>query len=109
MEAFPKPKDQAKIVEIEHTFKDGRTKINQLTKEGRALYQDRKRVAWLKQKKICSICHRPLAWLDATVDHIEPRKMGAGSIDDRQENIAAAHAWCNAQRGSKRRGYYGLR
>jgi hypothetical protein len=28
--------------------------------------------------------------------------MGSGKIDDRQQNIAAAHALCNYEKGSKR-------
>ena len=100
--AFPKPSQVKKPVEVEHVFRDGRTKINQLCKAGRDLYQKRKRIAWEKQGRLCSICHKPLPWKDSTVDHIAPRGMGAGSIDDRQENIAAAHAVCNCQKGSRR-------
>lgn len=103
--AFPKPKDIKKKPEAVRVFRDGREKINQLCKEGRDLYQERKRIAWEKQGRTCSICHKPLAWKESTVDHISPRGMGAGSIDDRQENIAAAHGVCNCQKGSRRTGY----
>jgi 5-methylcytosine-specific restriction endonuclease McrA len=90
-----------KEVEVEHTFRDGRTKINQLCKEGRDLYQKRKRDAWEKQGKICPICKLHLNWTDSTVDHIKPRKMGSGSIDDRSENLQAVHALCNSKKGSR--------
>jgi len=106
--AIPRPNEVKKEVEIEHTFRDGRTKINQNCKEGRDLYQQRKRIAWEGQGKLCSICHQRLNWADSTVDHIRVRGMGAGSIDDRQENIAAAHATCNAARGSRTHGFYGV-
>ncbi len=106
--AFPKPKDIKKPVEVEHVFRDGRTKINQLCKEGRDLYQKRKRDAWEKQGKLCSICHLHLNWGDSTVDHIKPRKSGGSAHDDRPENIAAAHATCNSERGSRRKGFYGV-
>ena len=103
---FPKPKDVKKAPEVEHVFRDGRTKINQLCKAGRDLYQERKRIAWEAQGRLCSICHQRLNWSDSTVDHINPRGMGAGSIDDRQSNIAAAHAVCNCKKGSRREGFY---
>lgn len=100
--AIPRPSEVKKAPTIERVFADGRTKINQLTKEGRDLYQHRKRVAWEAQGRLCSICHKPLTWADSTVDHVNPRGMGGGKIDDRQENIAAAHALCNSQKGGKR-------
>jgi 5-methylcytosine-specific restriction endonuclease McrA len=99
--AIPRPGEVKKEVEVEHTFRDGRTKINQLCKEGRDLYQQRKRDAWEKQKRICPICREHLNWSDSTVDHIKPRKMGAGSIDDRAENLQAVHATCNSLKGSR--------
>lgn len=101
---YPRPSQIKKEPEVEHVFRDGRTKLNQLTKAGRDEYQRRKRVAWEAQGRLCSICKKPLRWSDATVDHKSPRGMGAGSIDDRQENIAAAHATCNCEKGSKRIG-----
>ena len=106
--AIPRPGEVKKEIEVEHVFRDGRTKINQLCKEGRDLYQQRKRDAWEKQGKLCSICHLHLNWADSTVDHIKVRGMGGGSRDDRQENIAAAHATCNSARGSKTHGFYGV-
>ena len=99
--AIPRPNEVKKEIEVEHTFRDGRTKINQLCKEGRDLYQQRKRDAWEKQGRLCSICHLHLNWADSTVDHIKPRQMGAGSIDDRHENLAAVHATCNSLKGSR--------
>ena len=96
-----RPGEVKKEIEVEHTFRDGRTKINQLCKEGRDLYQQRKRDAWEKQKRICPICREHLNWSDSTVDHIKPRKMGAGSIDDRSENLQAVHATCNSLKGSR--------
>lgn len=91
-----------KEVEVEHTFRDGRTKINHLCKAGRDLYQQRKRDAWEEQGRLCAICHKHLNWADSTVDHISPRGMGAGHIDDRASNIQAVHGVCNCMKGSKR-------
>lgn len=104
--AILRPGEVKKEIEVEHVFRDGRTKINQLCKEGRDLYQQRKRFAWEKQGRLCSICHLHLNWADSTVDHIKPRKAGGSEHDDRQENIAAAHGTCNCERGSKRKGFY---
>ena len=105
---FPKPKDIKKTPVAVKIFRDGREQCNLLCKTGAGEYQRRKRVAWEAQGRLCSICHKPLNWADSTVDHIKPRGMGAGSIDDRQENVAAAHALCNSQRGSRRQGFYGV-
>jgi HNH endonuclease len=99
---FPKPKDVKKPPVVVRVFRDGREKINQLCKAGRDLYQERKRIAWEGQGRLCGICHKPLAWADSTVDHRSPRGMGAGSIDDRQENLQAVHALCNSLKGSRR-------
>lgn len=104
--AFPKPCQIKKTPEVEHTFRDGRTKINQNTKAGRDLYQERKRIAWEEQKRLCGICHQPLRWTDSTVDHKNPRGMGAGKIDDRQSNLQAVHGICNTLKGSRRIAYY---
>ena len=103
--ALLRPGEMKKPVEVEHVFRDGRTKINQNCKEGRDLYQQRKRDAWEMAKRICPICKKSLAWLDSTVDHKIPRSLG---IDDRPANIQAVHALCNTRKGSTKMGYYGV-
>jgi 5-methylcytosine-specific restriction endonuclease McrA len=104
---FDKPKNQKKPEQpAVRVFKDGREQCNQLTKKGRDEYERRKRVAWEGQNKICAICRQRLNWADTTVDHKNPRGMGGGSRDDRQENLAAVHWLCNTEKGSKRSGYY---
>ena len=75
--------------------------LKDMCKEGRDLYQKRKRDAWEKQGKIYPICKLHLNWSDSTADHIKPRKMGAGFIDDRAENIQAVHSRCNCAKGSR--------
>ena len=102
---FPKPSQVKKKREPIKVYPDGREVIDIKTKAGMDEYMRRKRVAWEEQKRICSLCHLPLKWADSSVDHKKPRGMGSGSRDDRQFNIAAAHHWCNAARGSKRTGY----
>ena len=106
MTMFPKPKDIKKAPVAVRVFKDGREACNLLCKAGSDEYQRRKRVAWEAQGRLCGICKLPLRWADSTVDHIKPRKSGGSERDDRQENIAAAHAICNSQRGSRRSGFY---
>lgn len=80
---------------------DGR-EICRPTAAGRALYYERKRVAWEAQGRCCGICLQPMLLREATVDHIRPRGMGSGFRDDRMENIRAAHMICNSNRGSRR-------
>lgn len=99
---FPKPSQVKKEPEIEHVYRDGRTKLNQLTKAGRDEYERRKRVAWEEQKGICALCHQRLNWKDTTGDHRTPKGHGGSTHDDRQENIQAVHWECNIRKGSQR-------
>ena len=82
-------------------YPDGR-EVCQNTAAGRALYRFRRRIAWYLQNGICAICHEPVSMVQATTDHIKPRKMGGSERDDRQENLAAVHWWCNSKKGSQR-------
>jgi hypothetical protein len=100
--AFPKPSAINKTPEAVKVFPDGREKINHNCKEGRDLYQQRRREAWEKQDHICALCKRPIFWKDCTTDHIAPRGMGSGKIDDRASNIQAVHIECNIKKGSRR-------
>jgi 5-methylcytosine-specific restriction endonuclease McrA len=102
--AYPKPSQVRKPKPAVRVFRDGREVCTD-TKAGWEEYDRRKRVAWEEQKRLCSLCGKPLRWADSSIDHKKPRGMGAGSRDDRQENVAAAHHFCNAARGSKRTGY----
>ena len=106
--AFPKPSQVKKVPVAVRVFRDGREVCNLNCKSGRDEYERRKRKAWEDQKGICAICNLHLAWRDTTADHIEPRKMGGGSRDDRQENLKAVHWACNTARGSQRSGFYGV-
>lgn len=102
--AFPKPKDLKGKPEPIKFYPGGREVLNLLTAVGKRVYQNRVRIAWFKQKGLCAICGNPLYLVEATADHIKPRKMGASERDDRQENIQAVHGLCNSQKGSKREG-----
>lgn len=107
--AFPKPQDVAREPEPVHVFPDGREVCNFLTTSGRSEYRRRLTVAWKLQRGMCGICHGYVRLGDASADHVLTRGMGGGRRDDRQENIRATHLWCNSERGSKRKGYYGQR
>lgn len=105
--AFPKPGQQKlrpKYLGDDGVFRypDGREVCQITSKRGMDEYLRRKRVAWEAQKKICPLCSQPLRWADATVDHINPRKMGGSARDDRQENVQAVHGLCNTAKGSRR-------
>lgn len=115
MPMFPKPgqvKQKRKYLDDDGVFRypNGREVCQLTSTKGREEYIRRKRVAWESQTivvnkrtiHVCSICGQELFWKDATVDHKNPRGMGGGSRDDRQQNIGAAHGLCNQQKGSKR-------
>lgn len=111
--AFPKPSQTRRVPKFldedgVFRFPDGREVCKLDSKKGMDEYIRRKRLAWEQQKGICPICHLQLFWKDATVDHIKPRKSGGSARDDRQENIAAVHGLCNATKGSRRSGFYGI-
>lgn len=110
---FPKPsqqKQKRKYLDDDGVFRypDGREVCCLTLKKGADEYQRRKRVAWENQGRRCSIGGEPLRWADAVVDHIEPRGMGGGARRDNQENVAAACALHNSQKGSKRNFVLGL-
>lgn len=100
--AFPKPSQVRKKPEAVKVMRDGREVCNLNCTAGREEYFRRRRVAWETQGKICALCGLRLNWKDAVSDHKEPRGMGGGSRDDRQENIQAVHGLCNTQKGSRR-------
>ena len=106
--AFPKPSQIKKPKPAVKVMRDGREICQLNTKAGMDEYIRRKRVAWEDQKGICAICHLRLNWGDTTADHIKTRKMGGGERNDAQTNIAAVHWACNAKRGSKTHGFYGV-
>lgn len=107
MLTFDKPKNQNKKPPVAvRVYAGGREVCNLLCKEGRDIYMGRIRTAWEQQKRTCAICGKYLKIDEATADHIKLRKMGGGSRDDRQENIAAVHPVCNTSRGSQRTGFY---
>lgn len=100
--AFPKPKDSKRQhVDAVAVYRDGR-EVCAETRAGRAEYVRRRYAAWEKQDFRCAICTRRIAFDSATSDHIEPRGMGGGRRDDRQENIQATCGKCNTDKGSKR-------
>jgi 5-methylcytosine-specific restriction endonuclease McrA len=82
-------------------YPDGR-EVCRGTEEGRAEYYRRKRVAWEDQLHHCAACGIRLGLSLAVADHIQPRGMGGGKRDDRQENIQALCWQCNSLKGSRR-------
>jgi hypothetical protein len=110
---FPKPSQVKRKPVAVRISKDGKEKCNQLTKEGRDEYADRKRRMWERQDRVCCLygflksCPGNLKWADTTFDHEVPRGHGGGSQDDRIEVKGkrlngAAHAQCNVEKGSRR-------
>jgi len=116
---FPKPSQIKPKPLAVRIYRDGREVCNQLTKEGRDIYEGRKRKAWERQAQMCCLfghinsCPGKLNWSDTTFDHEVPRGHGGGSQDDRIEVVdkktgkvlwqnGAAHARCNYLKGSRR-------
>jgi len=89
------------VTDDRYIYPDGR-EVCRTTPAGRVVYYERKRMAWEAQGRRCAICDRPISLRQATVDHKEPRGMGGGRRDDRQENIQAACWGCNGVKGSRR-------
>lgn len=85
-----------------YRYQDGREVCELKSSAGKAEYARRRGVAWLKQGGRCAICQRYILLAYATSDHINPRGMGGGRRDDRQENIQATCFQCNSEKGSKR-------
>ena len=51
-----------------------------------------------RDKSICQICGEPVAFADASLDHIIPISRGGS---DEATNIRLAHLFCNVSRGNK--------
>ena len=90
MRAFPKPSEIEKRVKL-----TTREKTAQLDRKVR------------EQHNRCFYCEEPMTRSPfhlntATRDHVTPRGMGGGSLDDSDSNIVAACAKCNGEKGSQR-------
>lgn len=77
-------------------YSDGREKCT--TAERRRRMEE----VWHENAGLCGICRFPVRLERAVPDHINPRGMGGGSMDDRKENLQPAHEICNNEKGSKR-------
>ena len=88
-------------------YSDGREVIENHKRKGRQEYRRRIKLMWERQNELCCICSQ---WLDleqATFEHQDGRGMGGGHRDDRilkdgKPYNGAAHALCNAEKGSQR-------
>lgn len=57
----------------------------------------------IEQYCACCICLELFTdAADITPEHKEPRGIGGAWRDDHEDNIGAAHSWCNGEKGSKR-------
>jgi 5-methylcytosine-specific restriction endonuclease McrA len=62
---------------------------------------EQRRVIWQNSKdKLCSLCRKPVAWEDFTIDHVLPHSRGGRT---RSINAALAHKSCNSRAGDKKR------
>jgi 5-methylcytosine-specific restriction endonuclease McrA len=56
------------------------------------------RLVYERDGGVCSLCHRPVALADASVDHVVPQSKGGTSALD---NLALAHRRCNYSKGNR--------
>jgi len=57
----------------------------------------------VEQNGRCAICLEEFTdYDDIAPDHRNPKGMGGAWRDDHQDNIQAAHYWCNGEKGSTR-------
>ncbi|MGA9668283.1 MAG: HNH endonuclease signature motif containing protein [Terracidiphilus sp.] len=75
---------------------------NLKTAEGKRIYDERHKEAWVRDGRRCGICGHLISFEFSTPDHISPRGMGGARRDDRVENLQASHFWCNNRKGSRR-------
>ncbi len=85
--------NHAKTRATRHTTKDGR----EICRSEYA-WLLRRRDVWMRDQGCCVACGKPVALPDASVDHIEPRRMGGGSRDDRPENLRTMCFDCHWKR-----------
>lgn len=56
-----------------------------------------------EQENLCCDCGKPFTDMaEVTPEHLTPRGIGAAWRDDHEDNIGAAHSWCNVEKGSRR-------
>ena len=55
-------------------------------------------IIYLRDKKICSLCHTSVKRSDATLDHIVPLSKGGNHT---YANVALAHHRCNSSKGNR--------
>lgn len=59
----------------------------------------KKGIVWHKSpKKVCALCHRPITFEEATLDHIIPFSMNGSN---RVVNLQLAHSGCNKAKGNE--------
>lgn len=61
------------------------------------ILRNARREAWEEQSRCCRYCFEPLAFVDATADHVKPRAKGGTNAGS---NIVAACVACNVAKGS---------
>lgn len=88
-------------------YKNGR-EVCQDNVRGKVEYRRRVEEMSLRQRHFCCLCGFRMFYGYATFEHTSPRKMGSSERDDRildengQPMNGAAHAHCNAEKGSRR-------
>ncbi len=65
---------------------------------GKGISFNKRYRVWLRDGEICWLCGRRLSFDEMTADHYIPKSKGGGNGI---ENLRAAHAECNQERGNK--------
>jgi HNH endonuclease len=67
--------------------------------EKRAFSPEQRRIIWNSdEKRLCARCHRPLSWIDYSVDHIVAHTRGGRTSLD---NAQPMHRRCNSSKGAR--------
>jgi hypothetical protein len=67
--------------------------------EKRAFSPEQRRIIWSSdEKRLCGRCHRPLSWIDYSVDHIVAHTRGGRTSLD---NAQPMHRRCNSSKGAR--------
>src|SRR5207249_1939283 len=65
----------------------------------RTFSPEQRRILWNRDERpLCRICHKPITWVDTTVDHVKAWSRGGPTS---LKNAQIAHKGCNSRKGAR--------